>query len=174
VQDFLSQPELPVPVTCPLGGACKKPMILSDLLSLASAESLEKVKQLALEHFLISKKTFVHCVKEGCDQILRVPPVAELQNLQLEPGGIDVFCDQCSANYCYACSAAMQEPLLLHPSVNCIDNRARLTTTVLGRLNYIRNELLMSACPSCKKVRTRNYDREISTQIFCSGRFPVI
>lgn len=145
---------LPVPVVCPLGASCKKPIILRDLLALANAEALEKIKQLAVEHFMIAKRTYAHCVKEGCDQILRLPQnVAPDAKMNLG-GASTVHCDECKKDYCFDCSSQLAAAIEAHPKATCRDHQARLNTTVMGRLNYIRNELLVSACPHCKKVRS--------------------
>lgn len=129
-------------------------MFLKDLISYSGPESLDKIKQMALEFFLATQKLESHCIKDGCDQILRVPPKPTSEDEEARLGGHIVFCDECNYKYCFSCSVVLQqEPATPHPNLSCAQNRSRMDISIMGRVRFVRSELLTSACPVCKKVR---------------------
>jgi hypothetical protein len=149
LQGYLGQTTLPVPLCCPLN--CK-PMVVKDLLALASPDVLEHVKQTAVEKFLIDHShEYTHCPKTGCPQLMKVPRVKSTEE-EKAAGGRVVCCDQCMQDYCYTCSNFYNALITKHTSFTCKEQQAMLHPTIQQYVRFIQNELLISSCPRCKRA----------------------
>ncbi len=94
-------------------------------------------------------------------RLMRLPHVSAPAEEKVA-GGRVVSCDQCMQDYCYTCSNFYNALIGKHTSFTCKEQQAMLHPTIQQHVRFIQNELLVSACPRCKRVSLLNLERNFT------------
>ena len=115
--------EMLLPIKCPI---CKPNMLwaLSDVVSIASDRAWMNIKQAAVSEFALKNPGSVkNCPVPGCNQLIKLSGGGGGGESKDERS---VYCDQCSATYCYPCTEKMQFAVDPHDGT-CENNCLRMS-----------------------------------------------
>lgn len=123
------------PITCDYSH-CNANLALRDITSYISSNDFNILIKASFENYLSKNKNYFNCFGVNCDQIFPI-------NLS------EFHCDNCNLSYCVNCCIKKNEPILLHPGIDCneiISEDPLDFTQIKG----------ICCCPVCKSPIEKN------------------